>query len=96
MAGMFSLLGILFGQPLTEVLKPLQVSDVLVDALLKNEGDLGRLLQAIDASERGDAEALAALLGQMQLPTAEFNSINIESHRWMLGVIKENEGGARA
>lgn len=96
MAGMFSLLGILFGQPLTEVLKPLQVSDVLVAALLRNEGDIGRLLQAVDAAEREDAEALTALLAPMRLSAAEFNSFNIEAHKWMLGVIKDNQGGARA
>jgi hypothetical protein len=96
MAGMFSLLGILFGQPLTEVLKPLQVSDVLVAALLKNEGDIGHLLQAVESAERGDADGLATLLAGIQLPAAEFNSLNIEAHRWMLGVSKDNQGGARA
>lgn len=94
MAGMFSLLGILFGLPLTEVLKPLQLSDVLVDAVLRHEGDLGRLLQAVDAAEHGDAEGLAALLGHMQLPAAEFNRLNIEAHQWMLGVIRDTHGSA--
>ena len=96
MAGMFSLLGVLFGQPLTEVLKPLQVSDVLVAALLNSEGNIGRLLRVVDATEKGDAQDLARLLAEMPLAASEFNSLNLEAHRWMLGVIRENQGGASA
>ena len=96
MAGMFSLLGILFGQPLADVLKPLQLSDALVAALLRNEGDMGRFLQTVDAAERSDDAALTALLGSLPLPASAFNSLNIEAHQWMLGVIRDNQGSARA
>jgi len=96
MAGMFSLLGILFGQPLSEVLKPLQVSDMLAGAVIRHEGDLGRLLLAVDAAERGDGEGLSALLGDMQLTAGEFNKLNIEAHTWMLGVIRDSPGGTHA
>lgn len=96
MAGMFSLLGILFGQPLAEVLKPLQVSDSLVAAVLRQEGDLGLLLKTVDSAERGDAEGLAAHLGNMHLPAAEYNKLNIEAHTWMLGVIRDSQGSVHA
>src|SRR5471030_836304 len=44
MAGMFSLLGVLFGMPLAEVLQPLMISEAVQQALLSREGELGQLL----------------------------------------------------
>lgn len=51
MAGLFSLLGVLFGQPLAEVLRTLALPDALVAALLRGEGELGALLARVEAAE---------------------------------------------
>lgn len=93
MAGMFSLLGILFGLSLEEVLKPLQISEVLVNAVLRREGVIGRLLQATELAERGEADKLAELLAGLPLSIAEFNHLSLEAHNWMLAVIRDNQGG---
>jgi EAL and modified HD-GYP domain-containing signal transduction protein len=93
MAGMFSLLGILFGLSLEEVLKPLQISDALVNAVLRREGEIGRLLHAVELAERGEAEELTGLLASLPLPVAEFNRLTLEAHRWMLDVIRDDRGG---
>lgn len=95
MAGMFSLLGILFGLPLEEVLRPLKISAALQAGVLRREGDIGRLLQAAEAAERGDLTALAATLDAVPLPHAEFNLLNLQAHAWMLGVIHESGGDQR-
>ncbi len=94
MAGMFSLLGILFGLPLVEVLKPLKVSDALLAAVLTHEGELGRLLQLVESAERRDAAALSALLDAAQLPHAEFNLLTIQAYGWMLDVVRNSREGA--
>jgi EAL and modified HD-GYP domain-containing signal transduction protein len=92
MAGMFSLLGCLFGMPLAEVLKPLKISAALQGAVLEHSGELGRLLQLIETAERCDADALPALLAPVQVPPAEFNLLNVQAHAWMLDVIREGRG----
>jgi EAL and modified HD-GYP domain-containing signal transduction protein len=93
MAGMFSLLGVLFGMPLAEVFKPLQVSEALVTAVLQHQGDIGRLLQTVECAEQGDAARLAGLLAELQLTAGQFNRLGIEACQWMLGLIHEAEHG---
>jgi EAL and modified HD-GYP domain-containing signal transduction protein len=96
MAGMFSLLGVLFGLPLSEVLKPLQVSSVVLDAVLRGEGDLGALLRLIEFAEYGDGAAVGSLLADLRMSTEQFNLINLHSHAWMIEVIREAQGGGHA
>lgn len=87
MAGMFSLLGVLFGLPLAGILQPLHLTDALPGALLTHEGEIGQLLLAVKTAEGADSSLLSELLGGMQLSSSAFNLINIEAHRWILGVI---------
>ncbi|MFZ4539722.1 EAL and HDOD domain-containing protein, partial [Propionivibrio sp.] len=91
MAGMFSLLGVLFGKPLTEILKPLKLNDSLTDAVLAYKGKLGHLLQAVECAERADEAGLISLLDSLNLSSADFNSLNIEAHQWMLSVIQDKQ-----
>jgi len=94
MAGMFSLLGILFGMPLEEVLRPLKISDALQAALLRREGDIGGLLALVETAER--AGPVAPALQALSLPVAEFNLLQVQAHDWMLDVVRESAGGKNA
>ena len=96
MAGMVSMLGLLFGLPLPELFAPLQVDAVLVGAVLRHEGQIGRLLRAVTLAEAGDAAGLAPLLEQMQLSTEQFNQATLEAHQWMLGIVREAQGASHA
>jgi EAL and modified HD-GYP domain-containing signal transduction protein len=96
MAGMFSLLGALFGMPLDDVLRPLKISDALQAALLKREGEVGTLLTLVETAEQADFAALAARLASLSLPASEFNLLNVQAHTWMLDVVCESAGGANA
>ncbi len=91
MVGMFSLLGVLFGMPLPEILAPLKLSDLLDDALLAHEGDIGRFLQCIESSERLDEMHVLALLAQIGLSTEDWNRLTLEAHLWMLGAIHDQQ-----
>lgn len=93
MAGMFSLLGVLFGLPLVEILRPLKISDALSVALLEYEGDLGRLLKTVECAERRDAAQLIAFLDELRISHTEFSALNVLAHVWMMDVIS-NCGGA--
>ena len=89
---MFSLLGVLFGMPLTEVLAPLSMSETVHEALLENKGDLGLMLRLCEAYEDGDFDTVAAQLVQLQLRPAQFNDASVEANQWMLGVIDGGMG----
>lgn len=93
MAGMFSLLGVLFGMPLTEVLAPLALGDAVHAALLRREGELGALLLLFERAERGDLEGVAAELDALQIPREEFNQAMLDAAGWMQGALRESQGG---
>lgn len=93
MTGMFSLLGVLFGMPLSEVLAPLAIGDAVQGALLRGEGELGSLLQAIEAAEQGRFDDTSALLATLQVSHEDFNAAVIDATRWMLDTVRESQGG---
>ncbi|WP_377704056.1 EAL and HDOD domain-containing protein [Pseudoduganella sp. UC29_71] len=96
MVGMFSLLGVLFGMPLDEVLAPLTISEAVQQALLEKQGELGELLALVEAAERGDFAAVAGRLEAAQLEPAEFNRVVAEAHLWMLSVATDRAGSSHA
>lgn len=93
MTGMFSMLGILFGLPASDVLKPLQLSDRLVDAVLHRGGEIGRLLLLVETGERGDAPVLAGLLGELQLSARHYNQLQLLAWRSMLDMTCREQVG---
>jgi EAL and modified HD-GYP domain-containing signal transduction protein len=93
MAGMFSLLGILFGAPLAEVLKPLKVSDALLAAVLRHEGELGQLLKTVETAEHCDPTALSALpalLAGLQVSHADFDLLTVQAYAWMRDITRDS------
>lgn len=96
MAGMFSLLGVLFGMPLESVLEPLPIGEVLNAAVLRHEGDLGVLLKATEYSEQSDAAGLSTCLAEVKLGTDDFVTASIAAHQWMLNLIRDTAGGGNA
>lgn len=94
--GMFSLLGVLFGMPLTEVLAPLSMSDKVHDALLGYQGELGLMLRLCEAFEGGDFGAVAAHLAALHIGAGQFNEAAVEANCWMLGAVNSAQGSPNA
>jgi hypothetical protein len=94
MAGMFSLLGVLFGMPLTEVLAPLALGEAVHAALLRREGDLGTLLMLFESAERGDLDCVGGQLEALQIPREAFNQAMVDAASWMQGAMRESQGQA--
>ncbi len=92
MAGMFSLLGVLFGSPMEDVLKPLAIGDAMEGAVLRREGELGHLLTLIETGEDGRFDLLAEALDAIDVAPAEFNLAVIQSNSWMLTVVQDSQG----
>ena len=96
MVGMFSLLGVLFGMPLAEVLQPLAIGEAAQQALLAHEGELGDLLALVEAAERRDSAVLEQRLGALQIDIGNFNQIVAEAYLWMQDVAAGKSGNPHA
>ena len=91
MSGMFALLGVLFGSPLVDILRPLKLNDSLVGAVLDHRGQLGDLLQIVEKAERTEEYGLVELLDRTGVTRDDLNLINLDAHRWMLSVTRERK-----
>lgn len=81
--GIMSLLDTLLGMPLNEALAQLRLHRHITDALLKREGDLGKLLQLIEHIERGDAESIQDGIAHFPyLNPGQLQLIHAESMLW--------------
>ena len=89
MAGMFSMLGVLFGTPLAELIKPLQLSDELLAALMTHQGEVGQLLQLLEHAQQCQSAPMADLLQSLQLTAAQFTLANLAACQWMLDLSGE-------
>lgn len=96
MVGMFSLLGVLFGLPLAQVLQPLAVSESVQQALLAHEGELGQLLCVVESAEQEDYHSLSACLQSAQLDSETFNRIVTDAWLWMQDVVAGKAGSPHA
>lgn len=56
--GLFSLLDAMFDQPLEDLIGKLPLAETITDAILRREGELGEILQAVCCFERGDWTSL--------------------------------------
>ncbi len=88
MVGMFSMLGVLFGQPLANVLQPLQLAPSVSHALLNHQGEFGALLEAWDGWERGQPKAVQHLLDKHGIDDLTFNTALVQACAWMLRVTR--------
>lgn len=91
--GMFSLLGVLFGMPTEQIIRPLNLANTIVDALLEHRGELGVLLRMAEAAERDDGESLASAVEQAGLSRRDFAQAQFQACRWMLDVTRDASDG---
>ena len=90
MVGMFSLLGALFGIPLAEVVKPLNLADDVQGALMQRGGPLGVLLRACEAGEAPSGnEDLAAILAEAHLSHEDWARSLIHACGWAVQISRE-------
>lgn len=91
MTGIMSLMPTLMGAPLEEILKGINISADIHDALEKGEGELGILLKLSHALEIGDGQACHDLAEQ--LPSVDHTTVNAcltQALTWASNIGKEN------
>lgn len=89
MTGMFSLLDQLFGQPLAEILAPLNLAEEVGQALLGRHGEFGAFLKTAEMAERGVSMELDAALATLGIDREIWAAMLIDAAGWAVRVAKE-------
>jgi EAL and modified HD-GYP domain-containing signal transduction protein len=89
MVGMFSLLDLLFGAPLWEILKPLNLPESIVDALIDREGELGRLLGVVELADRPMSEKLTSALQLQSIDAGTYYENLVYAYSWVNQVCQD-------
>ena len=84
--GLFSLLDAIFGRPLADVLKEINLSQDLHQALLGQGGKLGQLLELVVAQEKGDWATLSRTAGEMGVPEDHLAPLYQKAVLWQADV----------
>ena len=91
MVGLFSLLGVLFGSPLAELIGKLNLNAATSSAVLHRERILGGMLNAVEFAETQNTLALREQLDALGLDITSFNQITVEAHHWMSDVLHDTQ-----
>jgi EAL and modified HD-GYP domain-containing signal transduction protein len=83
MVGLFSMLDVLMGMPLDELLKPLHLAEHAERALLNREGRLGQLLALLEQAEARDLAAATGSLSRLGIAADSFNQMQIAALGWV-------------
>lgn len=82
MVGMLSLVDAVVGIPLEDIFPQLGLADEVGNAVLRREGDLGRLLELIEHLENDRLAEAASTLGALEFSSDLINQANIEAMQW--------------
>jgi c-di-GMP phosphodiesterase len=88
MAGMFSLLDLMFNEGMAKLLAPLHLSVEVNRALQERGGPFGLALRAVESAEKGDAP-LAAALAAAGIATDLWTHALVKACRWAVCVSRE-------
>ncbi|MBL8509507.1 EAL and HDOD domain-containing protein [Chitinimonas sp. JJ19] len=92
MVGMLSLIDALFGKPMEDVLKPLNLEDTVHEALLNRSGWIGYLLRLVEGIELADRNVTLTLLGGLEnLSLDTLNRLQVEAMSWAARLGRDEE-----
>lgn len=94
MTGILSLMPVVIGLPMAELLAPLPLAPDVRLALLEYKGDLGRLLQLTEALEQDDGQAgdpCASLSAQLGLRAAAINECLSQALAWANNLARDTQ-----
>ena len=83
MVGILSLLDVLLGIEMQQIIDKLGIPDDMSQALLTREGRLGQELRLIEANEKGEIAAIQSILSGLGfLSLSELADIEIQAIEW--------------
>lgn len=83
MVGLFSMLDVLMGSPLAELLKSLRLADAVEQALLHRNGDLGLMVGLVEQAEAQDVDGVARSLERMGISGEAFIDAQLAALGWV-------------
>jgi len=82
-AGMLSLIDVLFQQPMSEIIEQLNLDELTQDALLNRRGELGALLRLVEAIEQSEQEPVLRVIEKLVMTdAAKLNQLHVDALRW--------------
>lgn len=82
MIGTFSLLDVLLGMTMSEVLRQLPLPEIAQKALLAHQGSLGQLLLAITAADKGELKTAAQIIKSLGIGSDDFFDAQLQAYGW--------------
>lgn len=88
LAGILSLADVIYGTPMEDILKELNLEQVINDALLYRKGYLGDLLTLIEYDERDMYDEFLNKLVEMNISDTHYNDAKLSSIIWLNTLLK--------
>lgn len=82
MIGTFSLLDVLLGMSMPEIMRQLPLTDVAQKALVEHAGGLGELLAAITAADKHDLKTASVKLAELGIDSNDYFAAQLEAYGW--------------
>lgn len=84
MVGILSLLDVLLGIEMQQIIDKLNISDDMSQALLKRDGRMGQELKLVEANEKGEVAVIQSVLNELGfLSLSELTNIELEALSWV-------------
>lgn len=87
MAGIMSLMDVLFETSMEQILQELNLSDTITEALLNREGELGGLLALAETLEMVNFGEVQTLVEATNIPLARLLEAQLDAYKWRSSLI---------
>ncbi|MEI6702145.1 MAG: EAL domain-containing protein [Deltaproteobacteria bacterium] len=91
MVGILSLLDVLFETTLEEIISKLNLDDITSSALLKREGQLGKMLTLTEKLEIADFDAVTDLLRECGISMDQLLTAQLDAFNWRSSIIHQED-----
>jgi EAL and modified HD-GYP domain-containing signal transduction protein len=91
MVGILSLLDVLFETTMEEIVSNLNLDDNTSSALLRREGEIGRMLTLAEKLEVTDFDAVTVLLRESGISLDQLLTAQLEAFNWRSSIIHDED-----
>ena len=91
MVGILSLLDVLFETTLEEIISKLNLDDITSSALLKREGQLGKMLTLTEKLELADFDTVTVLLRECGISMDQLLTAQLDAFNWRSSIIHQKD-----